>query len=103
MCCRSLCGTLWSLLTGKALISPCVHAAQGFNSFYGNHAEVLLHWLLHTETSPPACRHSYEASAIASWLTKHGRSPMTNEEMSSKVVAPNNSLKAVIELLFPPN
>ena len=48
-----------------------------------------------------ARRHSYEASAIASWLTKHGRSPMTNEELSSKIVAPNNSLKAVIDLLFP--
>ena len=80
-----------------------MYAAQGCNSSHGNHAEVLLHWLLHTEMSTHVCRHSYEASAIASWLTKHGRSPMTNEEMSSKVVAPNNSLKAVIELLFPLN
>ena len=48
-----------------------------------------------------SCRHSYEASAIACWLESHDTSPMTNDELSSKVVAPNNSLKAVIELLFP--
>ena len=47
------------------------------------------------------CRHTYEASAIASWLESHDTSPMTNDEMSSKFVAPNNSLKAVIGLLFP--
>lgn len=46
-------------------------------------------------------RHSYEASAIASWLENHDTSPMTNEEMSNKAVAPNKSLKAVIDLLFP--
>jgi hypothetical protein len=46
-------------------------------------------------------RHTYEAWAIASWLESHDTSPMTNEEMSSKEVAPNKSLKAIIDLLYP--
>lgn len=61
----------------------------------------LLHVRMFTQCSKHLCRHSYEASAIASWLESHDTSPMTNDEMPSKVVAPNRSLKAVIDLLFP--
>ena len=61
----------------------------------------LLHVRMFRQCSQHSCRHNYEASAIASWLESHDTSPMTNDEMTSKVVAPNKSLKAVIDLLFP--
>jgi serine/threonine protein kinase len=50
-------------------------------------------------TDPVICAdgHSYERDAIASWLGKSNRSPMTNEELSNRSLTPNHALRSAIE------
>lgn len=40
--------------------------------------------------------HSYERSAIESWLSTHSTSPLTNAELANKTLIPNLALKASI-------
>ena len=42
---------------------------------------------------------TYERSAIEAWLRAHDTSPMTNEAMPNKLLIPNKSLRAVIQLI----
>lgn len=42
---------------------------------------------------------TYERSAIEAWLQAHDTSPMTNDTMPNKVLIPNKSLRAVIQLI----
>ena len=42
---------------------------------------------------------TYERSAIEAWLRAHDTSPMTNDTMPNKVLIPNKSLRAVIQLI----
>lgn len=42
---------------------------------------------------------TYERSAIEAWLQAHDTSPMTNNMMPNKVLIPNKSLLAVIQLI----
>lgn len=94
----SLCANkcAFSLQWCYACISIPLHA-QGMNVCHCLATFLFLGVDMHQHSY----RHSYEASAIASWLESHDTSPMTNEEMNSKIVAPNKSLKAVIDILFP--
>ena len=41
--------------------------------------------------------HSYEFLAISKWLEGFIRSPMTGQEMTSKIIIPNFSLKSLID------
>lgn len=41
--------------------------------------------------------HTYERSAIATWLTKHSTSPNTNVRLTNKNLLPNHALRQAIE------
>jgi hypothetical protein len=41
--------------------------------------------------------YTYERDAIAGWLAKSGRSPMTNETLASPALIPNHTLRSAIK------
>ena len=44
--------------------------------------------------------HTYERSAIRTWLEDHGTSPMTNMALRNRDLVPNHSLKTAIVEYF---
>jgi len=40
---------------------------------------------------------TYERKAIISWLSRHDRSPVTNEKLSSRLLIPNYAIKQAVQ------